>query len=167
AYRWRDVKDAEPIYRLITTILDPTQAPARELAALYHERWEIETALDELKTHLRGAQIVLFFFSSRIRHTRFYCDWSSDVCSSDLTTANGMTVETRNLAIFLLRAPGSNQVMRMEIYNLERKREYGGYPVYWLDRANNEESLNYLRGLADAAPASLLAERAVLAISLH
>jgi IS4 transposase len=44
---------------LITTILDPRQAPARELAALYPERWEIETALDELKTHLRGAQIVL------------------------------------------------------------------------------------------------------------
>lgn len=58
-YRLKDVKDAEPIYRLITTILDPTQAPATELAALYHERWEIETALDELKTHLRGAQIVL------------------------------------------------------------------------------------------------------------
>ena len=37
----------------------PTLAPAKELAALYHERWEIETALDELKTHLRGAQIVL------------------------------------------------------------------------------------------------------------
>ncbi|HYX41710.1 MAG TPA: HEAT repeat domain-containing protein [Pyrinomonadaceae bacterium] len=83
------------------------------------------------------------------------------------TTANGMTIETRNLAIFLLRTPGSNQVTRMEIYNLERRREYGGYPVYWLDRANNEESLNYLRSLADAAPASLLAERAVLAISLH
>jgi hypothetical protein len=58
-YRLKDVKDAEPIYRLITTIVDPTQAPAKELAALYHERWEIETALDELKTHLRGAQIVL------------------------------------------------------------------------------------------------------------
>ena len=58
-YRLRDVPGAEPIYRLITTILDPTQAPARDLAALYHERWEIETALDELKTHLRGAQIVL------------------------------------------------------------------------------------------------------------
>lgn len=37
----------------------PPQAPAKELAALYHERWEIETALDELKTHLRGPQIVL------------------------------------------------------------------------------------------------------------
>src|SRR5688572_32610758 len=28
--------------------------------------------------------IVFFFFSSRRRHTRFDCDWSSDVCSSDL-----------------------------------------------------------------------------------
>ena len=40
-YRLKDVKDAEPMYRLITTILDPAQAPAKELAALYHERWEI------------------------------------------------------------------------------------------------------------------------------
>jgi hypothetical protein len=58
-YRLEGVEDAEPIYRLITTILDPKQAPAKELATVYHERWEIETALDELKTHLRGAQIVL------------------------------------------------------------------------------------------------------------
>src|SRR5260370_41008022 len=53
-YRLKDVPDAEPLYRLITTILDHEQAPAKELAALYHERWEIETTLDELKTHLRG-----------------------------------------------------------------------------------------------------------------
>lgn len=46
-------------YRLITTILDAHRAPADELAGLYHERWEIETAFDELKTHLRGRQIVL------------------------------------------------------------------------------------------------------------
>ena len=58
-YRLKDVEGSEPLYRLITTILDHEQAPAKELAALYHERWEIETALDELKTHLRGAQIVL------------------------------------------------------------------------------------------------------------
>ena len=58
-YRLNNVEGAEPVYRLITTILDPTQAPAKELAALYRERWEIETALDERKTHLRGAQIVL------------------------------------------------------------------------------------------------------------
>lgn len=53
------VVGAEPIYRLVTTILDHRKAPAAQLAALYHERWEIETALDELKTHLRGAKIVL------------------------------------------------------------------------------------------------------------
>lgn len=58
-YRLQDVADAEPLYRLLTTILDPDAAPATELAALYHERWEIETALDELKTHLRGSRIVL------------------------------------------------------------------------------------------------------------
>ena len=49
----------EPFYRVITTILDHELAPAHELAVLYHERWEIETAFDELKTHLRGARIVL------------------------------------------------------------------------------------------------------------
>jgi hypothetical protein len=37
-------------YRLITTILDHRKAPAKELAGLYCQRWEIETALDELKT---------------------------------------------------------------------------------------------------------------------
>ena len=58
-YRLEGVVGAEPIYRLVTTCLDPETAPAPELAALYHERWEIETALDELKTHLRGARIVL------------------------------------------------------------------------------------------------------------
>jgi hypothetical protein len=46
-------------YRLITTITDPTLAPARELAALYPERWEFETTLDELKTHQRGPRVVL------------------------------------------------------------------------------------------------------------
>lgn len=58
-YQLAGVAGAEPMYRLVTTILDPEKAPALELAALYHERWEIETALDELKTHLRGARIVL------------------------------------------------------------------------------------------------------------
>jgi hypothetical protein len=58
-YRLKSVPEAAPVYRLITTILEPAQASAKELAALYHERWEIETALDELKTHLRGSQIVL------------------------------------------------------------------------------------------------------------
>jgi hypothetical protein len=45
--------------RIITSILDWRAAPADELAELYHERWEFETALDEFKTHLRGARTVL------------------------------------------------------------------------------------------------------------
>jgi IS4 transposase len=43
----------------VSSILDPAQAPAAELAALYHERWEIEGALAELKTQLRGVRVVL------------------------------------------------------------------------------------------------------------
>ncbi len=58
-YRLKGASDTAEIYRLITTILDPESAPAKELAALYHDRWEIETAFGELKTQLRGAGIVL------------------------------------------------------------------------------------------------------------
>ena len=72
-YRLTDVPGAEPIYRLITTFLDPNLAPAKELAPLYHEPWEIETALDELKIHLRGAQIVLRSKAPELVKQEFYC----------------------------------------------------------------------------------------------
>jgi hypothetical protein len=39
--------------RLFTTLTDPKAYPADELIALYHDRWEIELAFDEVKTHLR------------------------------------------------------------------------------------------------------------------
>lgn len=71
-YRLHAVPGAEPIYRLVTNILDPKRAPAEELAALYHERWEIETALDELKTHLRGAKIVLRSKTPDLVRQEFY-----------------------------------------------------------------------------------------------
>lgn len=54
-----DGTDGAELYRLITTLTNPASVPAEELAALYHERWEIEGAFDEFKTHLRGAAIVL------------------------------------------------------------------------------------------------------------
>jgi Insertion element 4 transposase N-terminal/Transposase DDE domain len=71
-YRLEGIADAEPLYRLVTTILDHEKAPAHELAALYHERWEIETALDELKTHLRGAKIVLRSKTPELVRQEFY-----------------------------------------------------------------------------------------------
>jgi Insertion element 4 transposase N-terminal/Transposase DDE domain len=66
------IPNAEPMYRLVTTILDHQKAQAAELAALYHERWEIETALDELKTHLRGAKIVLRSKTPDLVQQEFY-----------------------------------------------------------------------------------------------
>jgi hypothetical protein len=51
--------DHDTTYRLLTTVMDPKKAPAAELAALYPERWEFETALDELKSHQRGPRVVL------------------------------------------------------------------------------------------------------------
>jgi hypothetical protein len=71
-YRLEGIEGCEPIYRLATTILDSEKAPAGELAALYHERWEIETAFDELKTHLRGAKIVLRSKTPDLVRQEFY-----------------------------------------------------------------------------------------------
>jgi Insertion element 4 transposase N-terminal/Transposase DDE domain len=71
-YRLDGVADAEPIYRIVTTVLDHQKAPAEQLAALYHERWEVETALDELKTHLRGARIVLRSRTPDLVRQEFY-----------------------------------------------------------------------------------------------
>jgi Transposase DDE domain. len=71
-YRLEGVEGAEPLYRLATTILNHELAPAAELAALYHERWEIETAFDELKTHLRGAHIVLRSKTPDLVRQEFY-----------------------------------------------------------------------------------------------
>jgi len=71
-YTLEGVPGAEPFYRLLTTIMDYEKAPAHELAALYHERWEIETALDELKTHLRGPRVVLRSKTPALVKQEFY-----------------------------------------------------------------------------------------------
>ena len=46
-------------FRLFTTMLDPDEVSATELAVAYAQRWEIESAFDELKTHQRGSKMVL------------------------------------------------------------------------------------------------------------
>lgn len=58
-YTLKGVPGSEAPYRVITTILDSEAAPAGELAALYHERWEAESLFDEFKTHMRGGNRVL------------------------------------------------------------------------------------------------------------
>jgi hypothetical protein len=58
-YTIDDGRTNDTTYRLLTTIVDPNDASAVDLAAAYAQRWEIETAFDELKTHQRGPKIVL------------------------------------------------------------------------------------------------------------
>lgn len=61
SYRVTDERLGEPgkVYRLVTTLLNPRVAPALALIALYHERWEIELVIDEIKTHERAQRKVL------------------------------------------------------------------------------------------------------------
>jgi len=58
-YQIDDGRSNDETYRLFTTLLDPLEAPAAELALAYAQRWEIEAVFDELKTHQRGARTVL------------------------------------------------------------------------------------------------------------
>lgn len=64
--------DAQPRYRLMTTLLDPHEAPALELAALYHQRWQVEAVFDELKTHLLKSRRVLRSKTAELVRQEFY-----------------------------------------------------------------------------------------------
>jgi Transposase DDE domain/Insertion element 4 transposase N-terminal len=61
SYRLTDERLGEvgQVYRLVTTLLNPRVAPALDLLALYHERWEVELVIDEIKTHERAQRKVL------------------------------------------------------------------------------------------------------------
>ena len=71
-YALPGLPDAQPTYRLLTTLLDPLLAPAMELAVLYHQRWEIEAVFDELKTHLRQSRRVLRSKTPELVRQEFY-----------------------------------------------------------------------------------------------
>ena len=58
-YTINDGRDNPTTYRLLTTLTDPEQVSAVDLAATYAERWEVELTFDELKTHQRGPRTVL------------------------------------------------------------------------------------------------------------
>jgi hypothetical protein len=123
-YQLDGVADAEPIYRLVTTILDHEKVPAKELAALYHERWEIETALDELKTHLRGSKIVLRSKTPDLVRQEFYgfmmahfairglmheAAIKADVDPDRLSFLHTVRVVRRKLAVFSAIPPSADE----------------------------------------------------------
>lgn len=59
-------------YRLLTSLLNATTAPALELATLYHERWQVEAVFDELKTHLLQKRRVLRSKTAELVRQEFY-----------------------------------------------------------------------------------------------
>jgi Insertion element 4 transposase N-terminal/Transposase DDE domain len=71
-YELPGMPEALPRYRLLTTLLDPAVAPAMELAALYHERWQVEAVFDELKTHLLQRRRVLRSKTAELVRQEFY-----------------------------------------------------------------------------------------------
>jgi hypothetical protein len=71
-YQIDDGRPNEETYRLFTTILDPREATAVDLAAAYAQRWEIESAFDELKTHQRRARTVLRSKSPDLVHQEIW-----------------------------------------------------------------------------------------------
>ena len=77
--------------------------------------------------------------------------------------------ETRELGLFLLFDTAADRFTRVEVYNLQRKHEFGGYQVYWAGRITNEESLNFLKSMIDSSDPQMkrLSERATFAIAVH
>ena len=71
-YALPGVDGAHARYRLLTTLLDAQAAPALELAALYHQRWEVEAVFDELKTHLVRSRRVLRSKTAELVRQEFY-----------------------------------------------------------------------------------------------
>jgi len=71
-YTLPGVPDAQPRYRLLSSLSDPHQTPALDLAALYHERWQIEAVFDELKTHLRQSRRVFRSKTAELVRQEFY-----------------------------------------------------------------------------------------------
>ena len=71
-YALPSAPEAQPRYRLLTTLLDDKATPALELAALYHERWEVEAVFDELKTHLLQKRRVLRSKTADLVRQEFY-----------------------------------------------------------------------------------------------
>lgn len=122
---------------------------------------------------------------SRPQQTRFWVAYSFDVrpgvgvdievINSDGSRTQFGTVSgkvdpglvTPNAGVFLLHEADGKAIARAELYNLQRSRSYNGYPVYWLGRGTNRESLNLLTELVESNSATRVAENLVHAVSLH
>lgn len=109
-------------YRIVTTLMDHHHAPADDLARLYHERWEIETAFDEFKTHLRGNRMCLRsktpglviqeFYGLMLAHftvRKLMCEAAcqADIDPDDLSFTHSLNVVRRKIPLIAVSPPES------------------------------------------------------------
>jgi HEAT repeat protein len=91
----------------------------------------------------------------------------SHVVLNGVVTGSSNRYETRNVGVFLLYERDGGSIVRAELYNLERSRDYSGYPVFWLGRGVNEESLGLLMKLIKATTDRRVAENLTEAVGVH
>lgn len=87
----------------------------------------------------------------------------------EATTAVGGAgeFETRNLGVFMLYEGSGAAPSRVEVYNLDRRREHEGRPVYWLGKAGASESLDLLREVIGRTSSDEAARKLTTAVGLH
>lgn len=153
------------------------------LMASANSRAQREGFIPTEGTNLRS-KLDLAIRQGRAKQTRFWTAYSFDVrpgvavdvewhsdgnttIVSGTSISVGSKIETRNLGVFVLHEPSDGSTARVEIYNLDRRREYSGYPVYWLGRAANEESLTYLKGIVESNQIGDAPKHSIVAIGLH
>ncbi len=75
--------------------------------------------------------------------------------------------QTRSLGVFLSYSEGETEPSRVELYNLERRRDYEGLPVYWLGEVEASESLTLLGSLVRLTKSETVGGKLVDAIAVH
>ena len=166
------IKSISKLVILIAIVLaSSANSPAQREGFLAVDGPNLRSKLDNALRQGRG------------RQTRFWTAYAFDVrpgVAVDVEWHNGTTTvssgtsisigsknETRNLGVFFLHEPSDGSIVRVEVFNLDRRREYSGYPVYWLGRATNDESLTYLKALAESNQIGEAPKQSVVAIGLH
>src|SRR6266480_6125603 len=102
--------------------------------------------------------IFFFFFSSRRRHTRLTCDWSSDVCSSDLGGVVGEPFEVLQSPVTGLPLPANAEIIIEGTAYPDRKLDegpFGEWTGYYASDVRPEPTITVERVLHRANPIML------------
>lgn len=151
------------------TLTAKAEAAAAQAASARHARFWTAYSFDVRP----GVAVDVDYLSDdgrfQIRGTWDVGDSGTHYVGDSVSVSNYPGLETRSLGVFALR-DSAGRVERIDIFNLARRHEYAGYPVYWMGRAVNEESLNFLRAVAvtpTLGRSDSPQNEAVWALSLH